>query len=82
MYYGTSGSQLVCHTVNPRLFPQQIAWIINDAQDKVLLVDINLLPLVEKLIGSLPTVKAVVLMAGVSTCPHPARFPACCVTRI
>ncbi len=75
VYYGTSGSQLVCHTVNPRLFPQQIAWIINDAQDKVLLVDINLLPLVEKLIGSLPTVKAVVLMAGREHMPASSPIP-------
>ena len=36
IYYGASGSQLVCHTINPRLFPEQIAWIANDAADKVL----------------------------------------------
>jgi 3-(methylthio)propionyl---CoA ligase len=39
IYYGTSGSGLVCHTVNPRLFPEQIAWIVNDAQDQVLCFD-------------------------------------------
>ena len=33
IYYGTSGSELVCHTINPRLFPEQIAWIANDAAD-------------------------------------------------
>lgn len=75
VYYGTSGSELVCHTVNPRLFPQQIAWIINDAQDKVLFVDINLLPLVDKLIGSLPTVTAVVLMAGREHMPASSNIP-------
>lgn len=75
VYYGTSGSELVCHTVNPRLFPQQIAWIINDAQDKVLFVDINLLPLVDKLIASLPTVNAVVLMAGREHMPASSNIP-------
>lgn len=34
IYYGVSGSQRVCHTINPRLFPQQVAWIANDAQDR------------------------------------------------
>lgn len=62
IYYGVSGSELVCHTINPRLFPQQVAWIINDAQDKVIFVDLNILPLVEKLVPSLPCVKHVVLM--------------------
>ncbi|HET8695551.1 MAG TPA: 3-(methylthio)propionyl-CoA ligase [Aquabacterium sp.] len=75
IYYGTSGSQLVCHTVNPRLFPQQIAWIVNDAQDKVLFVDINLLPLVEKLIDSLKSVQAVVLMAGRENMPRETSIP-------
>ena len=57
IYYATSGSGLVCHTVNPRLFPQQIAWIINDAADRVLCFDLNLLPLVEKIAADCPQVK-------------------------
>jgi acyl-CoA synthetase (AMP-forming)/AMP-acid ligase II len=36
IYFGASGSQLVCQTINPRLVPEQINWIANDAQDKVL----------------------------------------------
>ena len=62
LYYGVSGSGLVCHTINPRLFPQQVAWIINDAEDKAIFVDLNIFPLVEKLAPSLPSVKHVVLM--------------------
>ena len=57
IYYGASGSGLVCHTINPRLFPEQIAWIANDAEDKVLCFDLTFLPLVEKLAAQLPTVK-------------------------
>jgi fatty-acyl-CoA synthase len=70
IYYGVSGSGLVCHTINPRLFPQQVAWIANDAQDQVIFVDINIFPLVEKLAPSLPTLKHVVLMAGRESMPR------------
>jgi len=62
IYYGASGSELVCHTINPRLFPEQIAWIANDAQDLALCFDLNFLPLVEKLAPSLPTVKHFIAM--------------------
>jgi fatty-acyl-CoA synthase len=62
IYYGTSGSGLVCHTVNPRLFPEQITWIVNDAKDLVLCFDLTFLPLVEKLAAAMPTVKHFVLM--------------------
>ncbi len=75
IYYGVSGSELVCHTINPRLFPQQVAWIINDAEDKVLFVDLNILPLIEKLIPSLPTVKAVIVMVARSHMPAETAIP-------
>ncbi|MBP7133064.1 MAG: fatty-acid--CoA ligase [Aquabacterium sp.] len=75
IYYGVSGSQLVCHTINPRLFPQQVAWIVNDAQDKVIFVDLNILPLVEKLLPMLPTVKHVVLMCDRDSMPREHTLP-------
>lgn len=75
IYYGTSGSGLVCHTVNPRLFPEQIAWIINDAEDRVLCFDLNFLPLVEKLAPSLPTVKHFVLMSDRAHMPAQTTLP-------
>ncbi len=62
IYYGASGSQRVCHTINPRLFPEQIIWIANDAADKVLCFDLTFLPLVEKIAPALTTVKHFVLM--------------------
>ena len=70
IYYGVSGSQLVCHTINPRLFPQQVAWIVNDAQDQAIFVDLNIFPLVEKLAPMLPTVKHVVLMCARENMPR------------
>ena len=75
IYYGTSGSELVCHTINPRLFPEQIAWIANDAQDKVLCFELNFLPLVEKLAAQLPSVEHFVLMAGRSHMPAQTSIP-------
>jgi 3-(methylthio)propionyl---CoA ligase len=62
IYYGSSGSELVCHTINPRLFPEQIAWIANDAADRVLCFDLTFLPLVEKLAPMLPSIQHYVLM--------------------
>ncbi|MBI3380793.1 MAG: fatty-acid--CoA ligase [Aquabacterium sp.] len=75
IYYAVSGSQRVCHTINPRLFPQQVAWIANDAQDKVIFVDLNIFPLVEKLAPSLPTLKHVVLMCARENMPRECALP-------
>jgi 3-(methylthio)propionyl---CoA ligase len=64
IYYGVSGSGLVCHTINPRLFPQQVAWIVNDAEDKAIFVDLNIFPLVDKLAPMLPSVKHIIVMCA------------------
>ena len=75
LYYGTSGSQLVCHTINPRLFPEQIAWIVADAQDRVLCLDLTFLPLVEKLAAHLPSVRHFVLMTDRAHMPAETKIP-------
>ncbi len=75
IYYGASGSQLVCHTINPRLFPEQIAWIANDAADKVLCLDLTFLPLIEKLAPALTTVKHFVLMTDRAHMPAQSGIP-------
>jgi fatty-acyl-CoA synthase len=75
IYYGTSGSGLVCHTVNPRLFPEQIAWIANDAGDRVLCFDATFLPLVEKLQPQLTTVRHYVLMTDRAHMPAQTSIP-------
>lgn len=56
LYYAISGSGAVLHTVNPRLFPEQIAWIVNDAEDRVLFFDLSFVPLVERLAAQCPGV--------------------------
>jgi 3-(methylthio)propionyl---CoA ligase len=75
IYYGASGSGRVCHTINPRLFPEQIAWIVNHAEDRVLCFDATFLPLVEKLHPQLPTVKHYVLMADRAALPAQTSLP-------
>lgn len=56
LYFGVSGSGAVLHTVNPRLFPEQIDFIVNHAEDRVLMFDISFAPLVEKLAPVLKSV--------------------------
>lgn len=75
LYYGTSGSELVCHTINPRLFPEQIAWIVGDAQDQVLCFELTFLPLVEKLAAHLPTVRHFVLLTDRAHMPAETKIP-------
>ncbi len=62
IYYGVSGAGFVCHTINPRLFPEQLIYIINHAEDRVLFVDRTFLPIAVKLREHLPTLEHVVLM--------------------
>lgn len=62
IYYATSGAGYVCHTVNPRLFPEQLTYIINHAQDRVLFFDATFVPLVAALHGALTDVRHFVLM--------------------
>ncbi len=59
-WYGAMSMGAVLHTVNPRLFPEQIAWIINHAEDKILFFDTTFTPIVEKIAPLLTTVKAYV----------------------
>lgn len=75
IYYGASGSQLICHTINPRLFPEQIAWIINDAADKVLCFDSTFLPLVEELAPKLTKVAHFILLTDRAHMPATTSLP-------
>ena len=56
-WYAISGSGYVCHTINPRLFPEQLVFIINDAQDKAIFFDSTFLPLIQAIQGKVPTVE-------------------------
>lgn len=56
-WYAISGSGLVCHTINPRLFPEQLVYIANDAEDQVILFDKTFLPLIQAVKAHLKHVK-------------------------
>ncbi len=75
LYYGISGMGAVCHTINPRLFPEQIVYIVNHAEDQLLFVDLNLLPVVEKLLPQFKTVRHVVAMTDRAHLPKDCRIP-------
>ena len=62
IYYGTSGAGFVCHTINPRLFPEQLVYIMTHAEDRVLFFDATFVPLVKGLRDKLSTVEHFVLM--------------------
>ena len=64
LYYAVPCMGAVLHTLNLRLFPQHLEFIINDAEDKVLFVDQTLLPLLKPLAGKIPSVKQFVLMGN------------------
>jgi 3-(methylthio)propionyl---CoA ligase len=64
IYFGVAGAGMVCHTINPRLFPEQLIYIINHAQDQVLFLDKTFLPIAAKLGEHLKTVKHVVLLGA------------------
>ena len=70
LYYGVSGSGAVLHTVNPRLFPEQIDYIINHAEDQVLFFDVGFAPLVAQLAPSLQSVKHYVVMTDRAHMPE------------
>jgi len=69
LYYGISCSGMVCHTINPRLFPEQIEYIINHAEDKWLFIDPLFVPLLEKLQPALPTIKGYIVLTDEANMP-------------
>ncbi|HUP90847.1 MAG TPA: 3-(methylthio)propionyl-CoA ligase [Solimonas sp.] len=72
LYYGVSGIGSVVHTINPRLFPEQIAWIANHAEDSILFFDLSFAPLVEQLAPKCPTVRHWVAMTDRAHMPATA----------
>ena len=69
LYYGVSGSGRVLHTVNPRLHPDQLAWIVNHAEDEVFAFDMTFLPLVKAVAAKLTTVKQFIALCDADTLP-------------
>lgn len=67
LYFGIPGAGAVCHTLNIRLSPDQLAYIINHAEDKVIFIDGPLLPLFEKVAGQIKGVQHLVVFNAPAT---------------
>lgn len=64
-WYAISGTGLVCHTINPRLFPEQVEFIVNDAEDQVIIFDKTFLPLVKAVQDKIPSVRHFICLDAV-----------------
>ena len=69
-WYGIMGIGAIYHTVNPRLFPEQIIWIVNHAQDRMMFVDLTFVPLVEKFADKLPSIERYVILTDAAHMPQ------------
>ena len=75
LYFGVSGSGRVLHTVNPRLLPEQIAWIVNHAEDRVLCFDMTFLPIVKGIHAHCPGVKQWIALCDADKLPADTGIP-------
>ncbi|MRD48537.1 long-chain-fatty-acid--CoA ligase [Caenimonas koreensis DSM 17982] len=75
LYFGVSGSGRVLHTINPRLHPDQIAWIANHAEDQVLCFDLTFLPLVQAVHARCPTIKHYIALCDADKLPADSGVP-------
>jgi fatty-acyl-CoA synthase len=75
LYFGVSGSGRVLHTINPRLHPEQIAWIANHAEDQVLCFDLTFLPIVQAIHAKTTTIKQFVALCDASKLPKDSGIP-------
>jgi fatty-acyl-CoA synthase len=71
-WYGILGAGAVYHTVNPRLFAEQIIYIVNHAEDKMIFVDLTFVPILEKLADKLPTLKKYIVLTDKAHMPQTA----------
>jgi acyl-CoA synthetase (AMP-forming)/AMP-acid ligase II len=70
LWYGISGLGAITHTVNPRLFPEQIAQLIDHAGDRLLFLDLTFVPLVEGIQDRLPTVERYIVLTDAAHMPQ------------
>jgi len=75
LYFGVSGSERVLHTLNPRLHPAQIAWIVNHAEDQVLCFELPFLPIVQAIHKDCPSVRQWVLLGDGQALPADSGVP-------
>ncbi|MFO1238354.1 MAG: 3-(methylthio)propionyl-CoA ligase [Alphaproteobacteria bacterium] len=69
-WYGIIGAGGVYHTLNPRLFPEQLIYIANHAEDRIVFVDLTFVPILEKVQAELKTVEAFVILTDAAHMPQ------------
>jgi len=69
-YYAISGSGYVCHTINPRLFPEQQVFIVNHAEDRWIMTDVMFVPLLESLADQFNGVEGFIVMTDAANMPE------------
>jgi acyl-CoA synthetase (AMP-forming)/AMP-acid ligase II len=75
LYFGVSGTGRVLHTLNPRLHPEQLAWIVNHADDRAILFDMTFLPLVQAVAKHCPGVKHWIALCDAERLPADSGIP-------
>lgn len=82
IYYGVSGAGYVCHTINPRLFAEQLVFIINHAEDRFIFVDAMFVPLLEAIADKIPNVEGYVVLTDEAHMPETSLANAMCYETI
>jgi len=78
LYYGISGTGAVLHTINPRLFAEQLVYIVNHAEDRVIFVDLTFVPLLEAVKEQISGVEKIVIMCDEDKMPETSLANAFC----
>jgi len=78
LYYAISCMGMICHTINPRLFEQQIEFIVNHAEDRVLFTDVAFLPMLESIQDKLPTIEHFIILTSEKEMPETSLRNASC----
>ncbi|MDJ0653731.1 MAG: 3-(methylthio)propionyl-CoA ligase [Xanthomonadales bacterium] len=76
-YYAVSGMGAICHTVNPRLFADQLIYIFNHAEDQWVFTDVAFIPLLEQLADKLESVKGYIVMTDQAHMPETSLNTLC-----
>ncbi len=73
-WYGIMGVGGVYHTLNPRLFPEQIAWIMNHAEDKAIFTDLSFVPIVEAIADKVPSLRKIIVLTDDAHMPKESKL--------
>ncbi|HPR43176.1 3-(methylthio)propionyl-CoA ligase [Ottowia sp.] len=75
LYFGVSGSERVLHTINPRLLPEQIAWIVSHAEDRIVCFDTTFLPIIKGVHAHCPNVQQWIMLCDADKLPGDTGIP-------